>query len=236
MTTTFIFILTGIIIYNIVIFQFSKNKTNKTKNRLKQVDFSQELNNAEKYKEEYLNDNLPFIKEQMDGKPIDSFHFANRESNKTTMVKNLAKNGLKTLATLGMVRFHSVETLKYLVLSEGKLHLLDTDIDGNIDTDLVFNTERLAQSSIEEIELHGTLKALGSQRGDNIKGYRLTLATSHKPIELILFSALISTTSNITYTNDHQTFIKEIVIGNDFLQKLGELSQNLKVTTRILNM
>lgn len=41
------------------------------------------------------------------------------------------KNKLKGMATLGTVRFRSVHTPKYLVLSGDTLHLFDTDTDGD---------------------------------------------------------------------------------------------------------
>ncbi|RZK54875.1 MAG: hypothetical protein EOO87_09320, partial [Pedobacter sp.] len=96
-----------------------------------------------------------------------------------------------------------------------------------------FDATRLQASSIAEIPLEGMIKAFAKQKGDNIKAYRISLATDGSPIELIMFSALLFTYANVgasTFSLNVQKNIEEIVIANDFLKKLGEKYSNLKVS------
>ena len=51
-------------------------------------------------------------------------------------LKDGVKDKLKGMATLGTVRFNTVQTPKYLVLSGNSLHLFDTDTEGEIDRHL----------------------------------------------------------------------------------------------------
>ena len=82
------------------------------------------------------------------------------------------------------------------------------------------------------------MKAFAKQKGDNVKAYKISLATEDKPIELILFSALIFThvnTASNMLSIDTQKMVQENVIANDFLKKLGDKYPNLKVAVPILN-
>ena len=90
------------------------------------------------------------------------------------------------MATLGTVRFNTVQTPKYLVLSGNSLHLFDTDTEGEIDRHLVFNQSRLENSRLTEIPMEGQVKAQAQARGNNVKAYKLSLQTDDKPIELII--------------------------------------------------
>lgn len=217
---------------SLLIMGFLKRKYEKKRAALNEVDFSRELQHTERYKQEYLQDFLPFVLTQMEGKQIDSFQFANLEYTTKDMMKDGLKDTLRSFATLGTVKYNTIQTPKYLVLSEGNLHLLDTNADGEICSDLLFNPNRLQQSSLQEIDLVGKPKAAAAQVGDDIKGYKLTLATDHSPIELLLFSSLIST-SDFVFSTKKEKVIKEVVIGNDFLTRLGDLYPHLKVSSFI---
>src|SRR4029079_13911890 len=100
---------------------------------------------------------------QMEGYPIDAFNYASVEYSSKSAIKDGLKDGLKGLATLGSVRFTTVQTVKYLVLSGADLHLLDTDVDGVISNHIIFNADRLERSSIQELPQEGTMQAFAKQ-------------------------------------------------------------------------
>lgn len=206
-----------------------KNKYAKQNAVVDDTDFKKEALNAEQYKKDALNDELSFLIKEMNGERIDAFTYANNKQSTGGALKQGIKDSLKGAATLGTVRFTTLNTAKYLVLSGDKLHLFDTDTDGEIDKHLVFGADRLKASSLSEITLEGPEKTAAISRGKDIRGYRLELSTDEKPIELTLYSCLIFTNIPEMPSNPHKT-IEEIVIANDFLKRIGNLYPNLKVT------
>ena len=69
--------------------------------------------------------------------------FGSRTDVYKRQLKDGVKDKLKGMATLGAVRFTTVQTPKYLVLSGKNLHLFDTDTDGEIDRHFIFDAARL---------------------------------------------------------------------------------------------
>lgn len=219
-------------------FYFMNLKKQKQKALMQNTDFGAEMNNAETYKSNFLNKELSFLTKQMEGKPIDAFNYANAEYSAKSSIKDGLKDGLRGMATLGTVRFQTVQTPKYLILSGSDLHLLDTDTDGEISNHLIFDSIRLEKSSLTEMPLEGTMKAFAKQKGDNVKAYKISLATDEKPVELIIFSALIFT--QVTSVAGSFSFnvkknLQEIVVANDFLIKLGKKFPNMRVDALLLN-
>ncbi|MFC4162758.1 hypothetical protein ACFOWU_03775 [Epilithonimonas zeae] len=235
---TIFFIIGFMVLFYGGVMYFMYAKKQKMKQTLQSTDFKSEFQRAETYKSNFLNGDYSYLKTQMNGKPIDAFNFANLEYSGATAIKDGMKDSLKSMATLGTVRYQTVQTPKYLILSNDELHLLDTDTDGDISNHLVFDSHRLSQSSLVEIPQQGTMKAFAKQKGDEVKAYKISLATDDKPIELILFSALIFThvnTASNMLSMDMQKIVQENVIANDFLKKLGDKYPNLKVDVPILN-
>ena len=233
MSSTVIMIVVGMIAIYGGIFYFMQLKKNKQKEMFLNTDFNAEMRNASTYKNNFLNGELAFIPKQMEGKAIDAFNYANIDYSTKDSIKDGIKDGLKGMATLGAVKFHTVQTPKYLILSGADLHLLDTDTEGEISNHLVFDATRLQASTITELPLEGMIKAFAKQKGDNVKAYRIALATDGSPIELIMFSALLFTYANAgasAFSLNVQKNLEEIIIANDFLKKLGDRYSNLKVT------
>ena len=198
------------------------------------TDFKAEFANAERYKNSVLTSELPFLQEEMKQEKIDAFNYASTEYGVGSALKDGVKDKLKGMATLGTVRFNTVQTPKYLVLSGNSLHLFDTDTEGEIDRHLVFNQSRLENSRLTEIPMEGQVKAQAQARGNNVKAYKLSLQTDDKPIELIIYSCLIFTNIPEIPTDPQET-VQAIVIGNDFLKQLGDRYPNLKVSLPIFS-
>ena len=200
---------------------YMKNKNSQQAQVVNNTDFKAEFANAEQYKKLCLNSDLSFLKEAMGQEKIDAF-------------KDGMKDKLKGMATLGTVRFNTVQTPKYLVLSGDNLHLFDTDTDGEIDNHFVFNQARLENSRLIAIPMEGQVQAQAQARGNNVKAYKLSLQTDEKPVELIIYSCLIFTNIPEIPTDPQET-IQDIIIGNDFLKQLGDKYPNLKVSLPIFS-
>lgn len=208
---------------------YTKNKISQQVQAVDGTDFKAEFANATQYKERFLKSELPFLKKAMGDKPIDAFNYANTEHNFADALKDGVKDKLKGMATLGTVRFNTVTTPKYLVLSGEQLHLFDTDTEGEIDRHLIFEPSHLQNSRLTVYPLEGQIKAQAQARGKNVKAYKLSLHTENgKAIELILYSCLIFTDIPEMPANPQET-VQAIVIANDFLKQLGECYPNLKV-------
>ena len=127
---------------------YMKNKNSQQAQVVNNTDFKAEFANAEQYKNLCLNSDLSFLKEAMGEEKIDAFNYASNEYGVASALKDGMKDKLKGMATLGTVRFNTVQTPKYLVLSGDNLHLFDTDTDGEIDNHFVFNQTRLENSRL----------------------------------------------------------------------------------------
>ena len=229
---------------------YVKNKNSQQAQVVNNTDFKAEFANAERYKNSVLTSELPFLQEEMKQEKIDAFNYASTEYGVGSALKDGVKDKLKGMATLGTVRFNTVQTPKYLVLSGNSLHLFDTDTEGEIDRfnqllytgrsngeidrHLVFNQSRLENSRLTEIPMEGQVKAQAQARGNNVKAYKLSLQTDDKPIELIIYSCLIFTNIPEIPTDPQET-VQAIVIGNDFLKQLGDRYPNLKVSLPIFS-
>jgi len=232
MSTSVIFIIVFMVAVYAGVFYFMQLKKKKQKEMFQNTDFTAEMNNADNYKTKFLNAELSFLTKQMEGKPIDAFNYGNLDYSTKDSMKDGLKDGLKSMATLGAVKFHTVQTPKYLILSGADLHLLDTDTEGEISNHLVFDASRLQKSAISEIPLEGMIKAFAKQKGDNVKAYKISLATDGSPIELIIFSALLFTYANSgasAFSLNVQKNLEEIILATDFLKKIGAKYSNLKV-------
>ena len=213
---------------------YVKNKNSQQAQVVNNTDFKAEFANAERYKNSVLTSELPFLQEEMKQEKIDAFNYASTEYGVGSALKDGVKDKLKGMATLGTVRFNTVQTPKYLVLSGNSLHLFDTDTEGEIDRHLVFNQSRLENSRLTEIPMEGQVKAQAQARGYNVKAFKLSLLNDDKPIVLIIYSCLIFTNIPEIPTDPQET-VQAIVIGNDFLKQLGDRYPNLKVSLPIFS-
>lgn len=232
MTFYYIIFIVFVVLY-VGYYQFYlKRKNARQAEEVSKADFKAEFANASLYRQNLLATDLSFLKKAMGEETIDAFNYADAETSVASALKEGVKDRLKGMATLGTVRFTTVNTPKYLVLSGDNLHLLDTDTDGEIDRHLIFNRSRLENSRLAEIPLEGQLKAQAMARGENVRVYKLSLQTDGKPVELILYSCLIFTEIPEIPTDPAET-VQAIVIANDFLKQLGDKYPNLKVTLPI---
>lgn len=231
---TYFIVIGCIVLYMGYYFFYLRQKSAQSAAVVNRTDFKAELAKAETYRKQFLDSDGLFLKKLIEPEEIDAVNYANLEYGLADSLKDDLKNRLKGMATLGTVRFRSVHTAKYLVLSGECLHLFDTDTDGKIDTHLTFIPEQLRESRLTEYPLNGQEKAQAEARGNNVRAYKLSLHTGDKPLELIIYSCLIFT--NIPgMPGSPEEAVRDIVVANEFLKRLGERYPNLKVGLPIIN-
>ena len=91
---------------------YIKNKNSQQAQIVSNTDFKAEFANAEKYKNHFLTSELPFLKKAMEQEKIDAFNYASNEYGVASALKDGVKDKLKGMATLGAVRFTTVQTPK----------------------------------------------------------------------------------------------------------------------------
>lgn len=226
----------GIIVFMVAIyigiFFWWKMKRNQSKAAFDKLDLRQEAANALNYQDELLNRQYAFIKKQMNGTPVEAFTVAKLEYTTKDQAKDIAKDALKSIATLGMVKFQTVQTPKYLVLSGDDLHLLDTDTDGEISKHLIFDKSRLQHSVITEMPVAKSTFAQAQYGNYVLKSYMIALETEGKTANILTYSGIVDTTAAgvaNALSNNADMQVKQFVVGNYFLKKLGEKAPNLKV-------
>lgn len=228
------FIIAGFVVLYLGYYLYMRSKRKQEAEVISNTDFKHEMASANLYRDQLLKSELSYLQKEMGAEPIDAFNYANTEYTAKDAVKDGVKDQLKGMATLGTVKFRTVQTPKYLVLSGDVLHLFDTDTDGEIDTHLVFKQERLQNAILQELPLEGQVKAFAAAKGSNVKAYKLSLPTDDKPVELLIFSCLIFTNIPDQSFNPKRT-MQQIVVANDFLRQLGDKYANLKVELPVFN-
>lgn len=232
MSTYIIIALVFVAVY-VVFFMYMQNKRKKLVQAFADINIYNELQHADQYKEDALRGDHAFIRAQLKGNPIDSFTVAAKQHTGKDMAKDVAKDTLKSMATLGTVKYTTVQTPKYLVLSGDELHLLDIDTDGDVDRHLVFDRARLEASSLEEVPLTKiqAAQAKGIGAGELLKSYKLSLQTDSGFVILNFYNMLLSPviTAQEMFTQSGDKMARNYVIGIDFLNRLGEKYRNLKI-------
>lgn len=195
------------------------------------IDYVAEEQNIPTYIEQMLQKELSFLRKETDLPKVDALTYARPVYTTEDALKDNAKNVLKGMATLGTVKFTTVITQKYLILSDYDLHLIDVDAEGDVSDHFVFDASRLKEASLSEYTGDREIEEIKKLSGNDIKSYLLSLPTDDKPIELIIFNTLIDMNSQAIFST--KSLIDKVkisrIIGKDFIQKLGERFDNLRV-------
>ncbi len=229
----YIYIIIGFVAIYAFIFIYMRNKNKKSKETLSNLDLESELRNAATYRNDYLSKQFAFIQSQLNGSPVDAMTIGMLEHTNKDAVKDAAKDALRSMATLGTVKYNTVQTPKYLILSGKSLHLIDIDAEGEISKHLIFDESRLLNSTIKEVPFSKTqmtqMKYLGGQ--DKFKNYKLSLHTDEGYLELMVTSIFMSSFADArgTFVASADALVRNYVIGTDFIKQLGEKHNGLKV-------
>lgn len=232
-----IFVIIGLVIaVYVAVFMFQKHKKEKIANALNSLNLDIEFANISSYHNELLYKDFAIVRKQYLGASIDAFMAAITDYSMKDQLKDTAKNSLKTLATAGMVKFHTVNTPKYLVIVGDELHLLDTDTDGKVSERFVFKKDSLLTASIEELnqKKDAQQKVFSSIGLKDLKKYMLKLNVADKTISLVFYdylSAGVEENAGLSalFTSNTKSIIRNKVVAKHFMKIMGERFSNLKV-------
>ena len=203
---------------------------NQNKKHLSSQDIETERVNSDQYQKELLEKEYPYIKRWMKNASIDAFTSASIPYTGMDRAKDMGKDVLKSAMTLGTVKFKTVETPSFVVLSEGKMHYFSTDVEGDLKEHLIFNQDRLNNAIVildaKKSSENATSKAkeiMGSKYlfTFDIDGKKSTIAVH----DTLTFNADITSMFGSKYSN---TLTKNQVVGEQFYTKISSLYPNLK--------
>lgn len=202
----------------------------KNKSHLNTQDLDKERIHSDQYQKELLEKEYSYIKRWMKNAPIEAFTSASIPYTGMDRAKDMGKDVLKSAMTLGTVKFKTVETPSFVVLSEGKMHYFSTDVEGDLKEHLIFNSERLNNATVTleatKANENATSKAKEIMGGKylftfDIEGKKSTIAVH----DTLTFNADITSMFGSKYSN---TLTKNQVVGEQFYAKISSLYPNLK--------
>ena len=209
-----VFLIVGIVIIMIAALSINAYfyKKNNTKNFTKE-----EWNNrfgrvTEQEINSFYDADMNEYMKQLNGKKMIAasciFHLPDTKE----FLKDGAKNFLKSMLTLGTVKFNTVYVPTPLILAEDGLHVLELDTDMDVKNHYILENERLAEAKISSYEDKEGMKQLG----DNARFFEL--CTEFYP------------TGEIYTVYPLEKKIVAGAAGRYFLKKLGEHFPNLQVS------
>ena len=174
-------------------------------------------------KEFYTAEMGDYIKHLNGKKPIAASCLFHAPDTKEHM-KNGAKDYLRGLLTLGMVKFRTVYVATPLFLAEDGLHVIELNKDDEVKNHYLFDNDRLANAKIFPKDDQAARKQLG----ENAAFFTLSIPSESGTRELELCTEFYPTQEIYM----QYTFNKKLMAaatGRHFLKKLGEHFSNLQV-------
>lgn len=202
----------------------------RNKKQVSSLDLNVEKSNSEIYQRQYLESEYSYIKSWMKNAPIDAFTSASMPYTGMDRAKDVGKDLLKSALTLGTVKFTTVETPSFVVLSEGKMHYFSTDVDGDLSEHLIFNASRLT-NAIVTLEKNDKNPSNANSKTEDMmtKKYLFTFDIDGQKSAIQIYDS-IAFNNNITslFGNKYsEMYTKNKVVGEQFYSKITELYPNL---------
>lgn len=203
---------------------------NKNKKHFNSLDLDNERDSSDQYQKELLEKEYSYIKRWMKNAPIDAFTSASIIYSGLDKAKDVGKDLLKSAMTLGTIKFKTVETPSFVVLSDGKMHYFSTDVDGDLSEHLIFNSERLSNATV-------TLEATkanenATSKAKEIMGvkYLFTFDIEGQKSTIVVHDTLsFNTDVTSMFGNSYSKILtKNQVVGEQFYSKISSLYPNLK--------
>ena len=139
-------------------------------------------------------------------------------------MKTAAWDVLKSILTLGTVKFTTVQVPVPLVLTDDGLHLFQLDADEKVKDHFLFGNERLAEATIKEVPDTVAPKELGN----SARFYELSIPTDSGVKTLELCSILYPTRNTFLAYSYHRRVLA-FAAGKKFFKVLGEKYPNLNM-------
>ena len=132
--------------------------------------------------------------------------------------------------TLGTVKFRTVETPSFVVLSEGKMHYFNTDVEGDLNEHLIFNGERFSNAivTVESTKSNENVDSKSKENLTNKYFFTFDIDVQKSTIEIhngLIFNNGVPTMFGSKYS---KRLTKNQVVGEQFYSKISALYPNLK--------
>jgi hypothetical protein len=215
-----------------IVFSIIMNK--KSKAHGAEINMDDERRQYNDYKTELLEEKFSFLKEWMKGAPIDAFTSASIPTTTSQKAKDFLLDTAKNLAlSVVSIKYNSVETDCYLVLSGSELHFFGTDIEGDLEEYYIFDTFRL-EKGFMEFKGSKTPDLLTKQTNSkaylpNI--YLLSFNMNDKIFSLEIHDRLKTNTSiqEMLTGKYFKEMVKHQVVGEVLIKELMKRFDNLKI-------
>jgi hypothetical protein len=215
-----------------IVFSIIMNK--KSKAHGAEINMEDERRQYKDYKTELLDGKFSFLKEWMKGGPIDAFTSASIPVSGSQKAKDFLLDTAKNMAlSVVSIRYNSVETDCYLVLSGSELHFFGTDVDGELDEYYIFDTFRLDKGFME---FKGAKNPDILTKQTNAKAYLpniylLSFNMNSKIFSLEIHDRLKTNTSvqEMLTGKYFKEMVKHQVVGEVLVKELMKRFNNLKI-------
>lgn len=203
---------------------------NKNKKHINNQDLEKERAHTDKYQTELLGGEYSYINKWMKNAPIDAFTSSSITYTGLDRAKDVGKDLLKSAMTLGTVKFRTVETPSFVVLSEGKMHYLSTDVEGDLKEHLIFNSERLNQATVTLDATKGNENAASKAKEILATKYFFTfdIDGQKSTIEVHDRLAFNNDVTSIFGSSYSKNLTRNQIVGEQFYAKISALYPNLK--------
>lgn len=203
---------------------------NKNKKHFNSLDLDIERDSSEQYQKELLDKEYSYIKRWMKNAPIDAFTSASIAYSGLDKAKDVGKDLLKSAMTLGTVKFKTVETPSFVVLSDGKMHYFSTDVEGDLKEHLIFNSTRLNNASVTLETTNTTKNATSKAKEILASKYFFTFDIDGEKSTIEIHDRLAYNTDATSMFGKSYSKIltKNQVVGEQFYSKISSIYPNLK--------
>ncbi|WP_338790035.1 hypothetical protein [Bernardetia sp. MNP-M8] len=231
MFSTLLYMIPVLLIGGVIAYVFSQQQKKATKN----IDMDALRNDKKQVSQEFLDRQVPYLKEWMKGNPIDACTSATLPSNMGDFVKTAIKDTIRQSLTYNNT--NTVETPAFFILSGKELHFINTDKHSDLSEHIVFDVEKLQTAEIKfagaKKEMGLNMSALSGQ--DHPKVYDIVIESDKGKSILQAIDRIVN--SSFTDTDISQMFkggyavdmAKAKITSEYFFEKLGEFYPNLKV-------
>ena len=203
---------------------------NRNKKHVNSQDLDAERINSDNYQKEYLETKYTYIKRWMKNAPINAFTSASIPYTGMDRAKDVGKDALKSVLTLGTVKFRTLETPSFVVLSDRKMHYFSTDVDGDLKEHLIFNANRLENAIVTaEITNNNPENATSKSKNFTAKKYFFTFDIDGQNTTIVVHDriAFNNDVTSIFGSTYAEILTKNQVVGEQFYIKISTLYPNL---------
>lgn len=203
---------------------------NKNKKHINTQDLVNERVNSDQYQKELLDKEYRYIKRWMKNAPIEAFTSASIPYSGKDRAKDVGKDLLKSAMTLGAVKFRTVETPSFVVLSEGKMHYFSTNVEGDVKEHLIFNSDRLSNATVTVESTKSNENAMSKSKEIVASKYLFIfdIDGQKSAIEVHDRLAFNNEVTSMFGSNYSKMLTKNQVVGEQFYSKISSLYPNLK--------